>query len=90
MEKINSSKYETLEKYYSYLYELGNAMFAYYDSMTMLSSEQIQLIANSSDEDKVSGMYFAARDRQRIKYGYSTFSKNTNAIRDAKIIKRSK
>ena len=75
---------------YSYLYDLGNAMFAYYDSNVILSQEQVQLIADSSDDDKIYGMYLAACDRQKIRYSYSTFSKNTDAINVAKMMKRMK
>ena len=81
----NSSKYIEMKKYYSYLYDLGDAMFAYYDSRSLLSGEQIDLIVNSSDEDKITGMYLAACDRQKISYNYTTFTKNNYSIKIAKI-----
>ena len=86
----NSSKYIEMKKYYSYLYDLGDAMVAYYDSKSLLSSEQIDLIVNSSDEDKITAMYLAACDREKISYNYITFTKNTDSINVAKINRKMK
>lgn len=88
MENIKEVKFaEKKKEYYDYLYNLGNAMLDYYAGTSVLSLEQIELIANSSDDDKINGMYLAACDRQKIRYSYSTFSKNTDAINAAKMIK---
>lgn len=78
---------ENLSKDYYRLMDIGNAMLAYYDGR-VLNSDQIELIANSSNDDKISGMNLAAAERLLLKYSYPTFQKNTDAIKTAKLIRR--
>lgn len=85
MEKIKKS----VSNEYDRLLNIGNAMFAYYDGK-VLSYDQIELIAGASNDDKVQGMNIAVEDRLRLKYSYSTYQRNSDAISSARILKRKK
>ena len=65
---------------YSKLLTIGNAMFAYYEGKE-LSQEQIELIANSSNEAKIMGMNCVADIRLQFEEGSNSIYKtNTDAI----------
>jgi len=81
---LNCNKYKEIGEVYSRLYDLGNVMFKYYGGTEILSEEEINMIVNSSAEEKIDGMYLAASDNNKIKYNYSTFLRNSENIRFAK------
>lgn len=56
---IAGSKFEKMSEYYNYLWDLGRAMLAYYRCEGLLIEEQIELIADASDEDKFTAMEVA-------------------------------
>lgn len=84
IKNLSGSKYEKVKEFYSYLYDLGNVMFKYYSGAELLSQEEINMIVNSSAEEKIDGMYLAASDNNKIKYSYSTFLRNSNNIKLAR------
>ena len=53
---ITSSKFEKMSEYYNCLWDLGRTMLAYYRCEGLLTEEQIELIADASDEDKFAAM----------------------------------
>lgn len=81
VKSLNGIDKRELAKYISYLYNLGNAMFDYYNGRK-LSPGQIELVANASDEDKIHGMDLAAK--HNIQKDSDTFYKNTMALKLAK------
>lgn len=72
--KKNDSK-----KYYDYLLKLGYALFSYYNAEQLLSQEQIELIANSSNGDIIEAMeYLSLNNRLKM------FCMNTASINRVK------
>ena len=66
-------------KYYDYLWELGHALFSYYNCDRLLSQEQIELIANSSNDDKFKAMEYVSLNNGFI-YNRNMFCRNTASI----------
>ena len=85
MEKINDNKI----KYYNYLWELGHALFSYYSSEQILSQEQIELIANSSNDDKLEAMEYVSLNNG-FRYNRNMFCRNTASINRVKRMKKGK
>ena len=75
--------------FYNELVNVGKAMFDLY-SCRPLTVEQIEILATASDEDKVLGMNLVAGNRLTINQNYNTYSRNVDAIKAVRLIKRSK
>ena len=79
MGKTNDSRI----RYYNYLWELGHALFSYYSCDQILSQEQIELIANSSNDEKIEAMEYVSLNNG-FKYNRNIFCRNTASINRVK------
>ena len=81
---ITSGKFEKMGEYYNYLWDLGNAMFAYYRCEGLLTEEQIELIAGASDEDKFTAIEHVILNENNYKYKKNIYIRNTASINRVK------
>lgn len=71
-----------MEEQVEYLISLGKALYKFYDGQT-LTSEELTLIASSSNDDKVMALDFNASKRlgMRTDRSLDNYLKNSNALK---------
>ncbi len=71
-----------MEEQLKLYFDLGNALHKFYDGQT-LTNEELELIANSSNNDKVMALDLNATKRLTIRTDRSldNFNKNSNALK---------
>ena len=71
-----------MEEQVEYLISLGKALYKFYDGQT-LASEELTLIASSSNDDKVMALDFNASKRlgMRTDRSLDNYLKNSNALK---------
>jgi len=71
-----------MEEQVKYLISLGEALYKFYDGQT-LTSEELTLIASSSNDDKVMALDFNASKRlgMRTDRSLDNYLKNSNALK---------
>ena len=71
-----------MEEQVEYLISLGKALYKFYDGQT-LNSEELTLIASSSNDDKVMALDFNASKRlgMRTDRSLDNYLKNSNALK---------
>ena len=71
-----------MEEQVEYLISLGKALYKFYDGQT-LTSEELTLIASSSNDDKVMALDFNASKRlgMRTDRSLDNYIKNSNALK---------
>ena len=71
-----------MEEQVEYLIILGEALYKFYDGQT-LTSEELTLIASSSNDDKVMALDFNASKRlgMRTDRSLDNYLKNSNALK---------
>ena len=71
-----------MEEQVEYLISLGKALYKFYDGQT-LTSEELTLIASSSNDDKVMALDFNASKRlgMRTDRSLDNYLKNINALK---------
>ena len=71
-----------MEEQVEYLISLGKALYKFYDGQT-LTSEELTLIASSSNDDKIMGLDFNASKRlgMRTDSSLDNYLKNRNALK---------
>ena len=71
-----------MEEQVKYLISLGKALYKFYDGQT-LTSEELTLIASSSNDDKVMALDFNASKRlgTRTDRSLDNFYKNSNSLK---------
>ena len=89
MEKEIKNYNENQFGFYNELVSVGKAMFDLY-ACRPLSAEQIEILATASDEDKVLGMNLVVGNRLTISPNYNTYSRNVDAIKAVRLLKKSK
>ena len=90
MEKYNSDlKFEDYNAYYYRLVQIGKAMFDLYDCK-ILSNEQKELLAISSNDDKIKGMDIVINNRLILNHNYDIYRKNIDSIKTIKRIRKTK
>ena len=89
MDKEIKNYNEKQNGFYNELVSVGKAMFDLY-SCRPLSAEQIEILATASDEDKVLGMNLVVGNRLTISPKYNTYSRNVDAIKAGRLLKKSK
>ena len=85
----NNLKFEDYDVYYYRLVQIGKAMFDLYDCKS-LSREQIELLAISSNDDKIKGMDIVINNRLILNHNYDIYRKNIDSIKTIKRIRRTK
>ena len=85
----NNLKFEDYDVYYYRLVQIGKAMFDLYDCKS-LSREQIELLAISSNDDKIKGMDIVINNRLILNHNYDIYRKNIDSIKTIKHIRRTK
>lgn len=90
MEKlIKDLKFEDYDAYYYRLVQIGKAMFDLYDCKS-LRSEQIELLAMSSSDDKIKGMNIVMNNRLILNQNYYVYQRNVDFIKAIKLIRLTK
>ena len=71
-----------MEEQVEYLISLGEALYKFYDGQT-LNSEELTIIASSSNDDKVMALDFNASKRlgMRTDRSLDNYLKNSNALK---------
>mgnify|MGYP003458058183 CR=1 FL=1 len=71
-----------MEEQVEYLISLGEALYKFYDGQT-LTSEELTLIASSSNDDKVMALDFNASKRlgMRTDRSLDNYIKNSNSLK---------
>ena len=71
-----------MEEQVEYLISLGEALYKFYDGQT-LTSEELTLIASSSNDDKIMALDFNASKRlgMRTDGSFDNYLKNSNALK---------
>ena len=71
-----------MEEQVEYLISLGKALYKFYDGQT-LTSEELSLIASSSNDDKIMALDFNASKRlgMRTDRSLDNYLKNSNALK---------
>ena len=71
-----------MEEQVEYLIKLGKALYKFYDGQT-LDSEELTLIASSSNDDKIMALDFNASKRlgMRTDRSLDNFIKNSNSLK---------
>ena len=71
-----------MEEQVEYLISLGKALYKFYDGQT-LTSEELTIIASSSNDDKVMALDFNASKRlgMRTDRSLDNYLKNSNALK---------
>ena len=71
-----------MEEQVEYLISLGKALYKFYDGQT-LTSEELTLIASSSNDDKVMALDFNASKRlgMRTDRSLDNYIKNSNSLK---------
>ena len=82
----NNLKYENYNAYYYRLVQIGKAMFDLYDCK-ILSYEQKELLAMSSNDDKIKGMDIVINNRLILNYNYDIYRKNVDSIKTIKRVR---
>lgn len=87
MEKITKDlKFEEYNAYYYRLVQIGKAMFDLYDCKT-LRSEQIELLATTSNDDKIRGMDIVINNRLILNKNYNVYLRNVDSIKAIKCVR---
>ena len=90
MEKYNKDlKFEDYDAYYYRLVQIGKAMFDLYDCKS-LSREQIELLAMSSNDDKIEGMNLVMNNRVILNKNYNVYRRNIDSIKSIKRLRLTK
>lgn len=82
-------KFEEYNAYYYRLVQIGKAMIALYDCKP-LNNEQIELLAMSSDRDKLAGIDIVMKNRLVLNKNYNTYVRNVDAIKARTILRLSR
>ena len=71
-----------MEEQIEYLINLGKALYKFYDGQT-LTSEELNLIASSSNDDKIMALDFNASKRlgMRTDRSLDNYIKNSNSLK---------
>jgi len=72
------------KQYYDYLWDLGSTMLVYYRCTGLLTKEQAELIADSSDEDKIKAMEYVILNENNYKNLKNIYIRNTASINRVK------
>lgn len=88
MENLKNLQFKDYDAYYYRLVQIGKAMFELYDCKP-LSYEQIELLAISSDKDKIDGMNIVMNNRLLINKNYNTYIRNTDSIKALRLLRLS-
>lgn len=88
-EKFNKNlKFEDYDAYYYRLVQIGKAMFDLYDCKS-LSNEQIDLLAMSSNDDKIHGMDIVMSSRLVLNKNYNVYRRNSDSIKALRLLRLS-
>lgn len=85
----NKLMFEDYDAYYFRLVQIGKAMFALYDCKP-LNKEQIELLAMSSNDDKIKGMDIVVNNRLTLNKNYNTYLRNVYSIKATKRLRLTK